>query len=113
MNSKDAFAQLTVSPDRKWTFRSEAHSLNLAAAQDLWYVGGGAFQSASFGYTGRPSGGKDRFAVVFDLSADYQVNPETTLTFYVAHASGKAVVRNVYPRDPNANFAYVELNRRF
>jgi hypothetical protein len=55
----------------------------------------------------------DRFAVVFDLSADYQLNPETTLTFYVAHASGKAVVRNVYERGPNANFAYVELNRRF
>jgi hypothetical protein len=113
MNNEDAFAQLTVSPHRKWTFRSEAHSLNLAAAEDLWYVGGGAFQTTSFGYTGRPSGGNSRFALVFDLSADYQLNPETTLTFYGAHGSGKAVVRNIYPRGPNANFAYVELNRRF
>src|SRR5262245_35074595 len=113
MNNEDAFSQLTVSPHRRWTLRTEAHSLNLAAAQDLWYVGGGAFQAASFGYTGRPSGGRSRFAVVFDLSADYQLNPETTLTFYIAHAFGRAVIRNIYPHGPNAGFAYIELNRRF
>lgn len=50
---------------------------------------------------------------MYDFSADYRLNAQTTFTFYVAHASGKAVVRNIFPGGPNANFAYVELNRRF
>jgi len=113
MNNEDAFAQLTVIPDRKLTLRSEAHSLNLANANDLWYIGGGAFQKETFGYTGRPSGGHKGFATIVDLSADYQFDAQTTFTFYVAHASGKSVIRNIYPDGSNANFAYVELNRRF
>jgi hypothetical protein len=113
MNNEDGFVQLTVSPHRKWTLRSEAHSLSLANAQDLWYIGGGAFQKGTFGYTGRPPGGHKGFAVVVDLSADYQFDPQTTFTFYVAHTTGKAVVRNIFPDGPNARLAYVEFNRRF
>ena len=113
MNNEDAFAQLTLSPNRKLTVRSEAHSLNLTNANDLWYVGGGAFQKQSFGYTGRPSGGQRRFAVVLDLSADYQLDSQTMLTFYAAHARGKAVVRNLFPDGRNANLVYIEATRRF
>jgi hypothetical protein len=113
MNNEDTFAQLTVAPHRKLTMRSEAHSLDLTSAADLWYSGGGAFQNQTFGYTGRPSGGQKRFLAVFDLSADYQFDAQTAFTVYVAHASGKSVVKNVFPAGPNANFAYVELNRRF
>ena len=113
MNNEDAFVQLTISPHRKLTLRSEAHSLNLANANDLWYSGGGAFQKETFGYTGRPSGGRKGFATILDVSADYQFDAQTAFTFYVAHASGRAVIRNIYPDGPNANFAYVELNRRF
>jgi hypothetical protein len=113
MNNEDAFAQLTLSPRQKLTLRTEAHSLNLASANDLWYIGGGAFQKQSFGYTGRPSGGHKRFAVVFDLSADYQLDSQTTLTFYAAHAGGKGVVRNLFPGGQNANLIYIEATRRF
>ena len=117
MNSEDRFAQLTVTPHRKLTLRSEAHSLNLANSEDLWYIGGGAFQKGTFGYTGRPSGGHKRFTAVFDLSADYQFDEQTTFTVYVAHAPGKAVVRSIFPDGPNANFAYVaysdDVNRLF
>jgi hypothetical protein len=113
MNNEDLFAQLTLNPHRKWTFRTEFHRLNLANAQDLWYVGGGAFQKQTFGYTGRPSGGQRRFADLIDLSADYQLNPKTTLTFYAAHAAGKAVLRNLFPNGPDANFTYAEVSRRF
>src|SRR6266540_2067683 len=70
MNNEDTFVQLSVTPHRKLTLRSEAHSLNLANASDLWYVGGGAFQKQTFGYTGRPSAGEKGFATVFDVSAD-------------------------------------------
>jgi hypothetical protein len=113
MNNEDAFAQLTVIPHPKLTLRSEAHSLDLANAADLWYSGGGAFQKQTFGYTGRPSNGQKQFAAVFDLSADYQFDPQTAFTFYIAHASGKGVVKRIFPAGPTANFLYVEVNRRF
>jgi hypothetical protein len=113
MNNEDGFAQFTVAPHRKWTVRGEAHSLSLANAKDLWYIGGGAFQKETFGYTGRPSGGRKRFAVVFDLSADYQLDPLTAFTFYVAHASGKGVIRSTFPNGQNASLTYIELTRRF
>jgi hypothetical protein len=113
MNNEDAFAQFTFNPNRKLAIRSEAHWLKLTSAKDLWYIGGGAFQKQTFGYTGRPSGGQKPFANLLDLSADYQLNSQTTLTLYAAHASGKAVVRNLFPDGPNANLVYVELTRRF
>jgi len=113
MNNEDGFAQFTFNPLANWTVRSEAHVLNLTNAKDLWYVGGGAFQKQSFGYTGRPSGGQRKFANVVDLSVDYQLNSQTTLTLYTAHAEGKAVVRNLFPDGRNANLAYIELIRRF
>jgi len=113
MNDEDTFAQLNFNPIPKLNVRSEAHGLNLTNAQDLWYVGGGAFQKETFGYTGRPSGGRRGFADVFDVSADYQVDPQTILTFYAAHAGGKAVVRNLFPDGHNANLVYIEVTRRF
>jgi len=113
MNNEDGFAQFTLNPRANWTVRSEAHVLNLTNAEDLWYVGGGAFQKQSFGYTGRPSGGHRKFANMIDLSVDYQLNSQTTVTIYAAHAEGKAVVRNLFPDGRNANLAYIELIRRF
>jgi len=50
---------------------------------------------------------------VFDFSADYQLDSQTTLTFYIARANGKAVVRNVFPEGQNAMLGYLELTRRF
>jgi hypothetical protein len=113
MNNEDAFAQFTFNPHANLSVRSEPHWLNLTNAQDLWYVGGGAFQKQSFGYTGRPSGGQRKFANIVDLSVDFQLNSQTTVTVYAAHAEGKAVVRNLFPDGHNANLAYIELIRRF
>jgi len=113
MNNEDAFGEVTFNPHPKWTIRSEAHSLNLASAQDLWYIGGGAFQKQTFGYTGRPSGGHKGFADIFDASADYQIDSRTTITLYAAHAAGKDVVRNLFPNGKDANLVYIELLRRF
>jgi len=113
MNNEDGFAQFTFNPHANWSVRSEAHVLNLTNAKDLWYVGGGAFQKQTFGYTGRPSGGQKKLANVVDLSVDYQLNSHTTMTIYAAHADGKAVVRNLFNDGSNANFVYIELTRRF
>jgi len=112
-NNEDFYGSLNLRPHSKLPMRSELHALRLASRNDLWYLGGGAFQPQSFGYTGRPSGGNRSFANVWDLSADYQVTRNFSLGLYYAHAWGKAVIASIYPKDPNGQFAYVETNLRF
>ena len=113
MNNEDAYATLNVKPWSKLGLRSEAHSLRLASAADLWYSGGGAFQPKTFGYTGRPSGGKQSLANVWDISADYQVNRYFSATLYCGHAWGKSVIENIYPKNPNGSLAFLETNFHF
>ena len=67
MNSKDAFGELVLRPKRV-TIRSDIHVLRLADANDLWYAGGGAFQAATFGYTGRPANGQSTLGTLYDVS---------------------------------------------
>ncbi len=88
MNNQDAFAEVVLRPRPKWTIRSDAHFLRLSNRNDLWYTGGGAFQPSTFGFVGRPSNGSKSLANVYDVSADYQVNPHLALTGYYAGATG-------------------------
>jgi len=113
MNNEDFYGTLNVRPSEKLLFRSEAHTLRLASAADLWYLGGGAFQPRTFGYTGRPSRGSRSLANVWDLSADYQVTRSFSATLYYAHAWGKSVIENIYPNNRNGQLAYLETNFRF
>jgi len=113
MNNEDAYATLNLKPWSRLGLRSEAHSMRLASAADLWYLGGGAFQPKTFGYTGRPSGGHQSFANVWDLSADFQVNHMLTISPYYAHAWGKSVIASIYPRNPNGQLAFLETNFHF
>jgi hypothetical protein len=113
MNSEDLFVQAILRPGRKWTLRADAHRLRLTEGADLWYQGGGAFQRDTFGYAGRPGNGRSDFAQLFDLSADYALDPDTTLSLYVATARGGDVIEANYPRGKNASLAYLELTRRW
>lgn len=113
MNTQDTFAILILRPTPSTTLRTEYHHLRLSEATDLWYSGGGAFQRASFGYAGRPSGGSRSLANVIDLSVDHRVSAATSLTIYVSHAVGGRAVSAIYPRDRQGNFAYLEVTRRF
>lgn len=113
MNNEDGFAELIFRPHPKWTLRSDAHFLRLSNKNDLWYVGGGAFQQNTFGYAGRPSNGSQSLANVYDVSADYQVNSQLTLTGYYAGATGRTVISKVYPKGAGGQFGYAELNWRF
>jgi Alginate export len=113
MNNEDFYGTLNVHPGRKLMLRSEAHALRLATATDLWYLGGGAFQPQTFGYTGRASNGSRSLASVWDLSADYQITPSFSATLYYAHAWGKGVVANIYPNDRSGELVYLETNLRF
>ena len=113
MNNEDAYVTLNVSPASKLKLRSEAHALRLANSHDLWYLGGGAFQPKTFGYTGRPSNGHQGLANVWDLSADYQITKNLTLSPYYGHAWGKAVIQALYPRNANGTLAFLETNFHF
>lgn len=116
MNGEDAFAQVTLKPHASLTLRADVHALRLSNKHDLWYAGGGAFQETTFGYQGRPSGGRRGLGTLFDLSADVAVTPTATLTLYGAGVRGGDVVSHVYPAGgsrPTARFFYAELTKRF
>jgi hypothetical protein len=113
MNNEDFYATVNLHPTPKLLLRSETHALRLASAADLWYLGGGAFQPQTFGYTGRPGNGNRSLANVWDLSADYQITHSVSATLYYAHAWGKSVIANIYPNDHDGQLAYLETNLRF
>jgi hypothetical protein len=113
MNNADAYATLNVRPTSKLALRSEVHTLRLASASDLWYLGGGVFQPKTFGYTGRPSGGNQGLANVWDFSADYQLTRSFAATLYYGHAWGKGVIAGIYPKDRNGQLIFLETNFHF
>ena len=91
MNVEDVYAQLKLRPHARVSLRADLHHLRLSNAKDLWYVGGGAFQESSFGYVGRPSGGKRGLGTLFDVSADFAITPTATATIYAAGVRGSDV----------------------
>ncbi|MFN3323494.1 MAG: alginate export family protein [Bryobacteraceae bacterium] len=113
MNIEDAFGMLILRPHRTLAVRFEAHSLRLANRNDLWYLGGGAFQMQTFGYVGRPSFGRKGLGGLYDVSADWNVHPSLTLSGYLGHVNGGGVLQAIYPRGNNGYFGYVEAIYRF
>jgi Alginate export len=113
MNNEDLYGTLNLRPVSKLGLRSEVHTLRLASASDLWYLGGGAFQPQTFGYTGRPSNGNRGLANVCDLSADYQFTRAFAATLYYGHAFGKGVISAIYPKDANGQLIFLETNFHF
>ncbi len=113
MDNKDQFVQFIDNPAKRVEVRGDLHWLQLASKNDLWYLGGGAFDNKVFGYVGRPSSGHSSFATVADVSADWQATKTVALNFYYAYASGKSVIASIYPVDRNAQFGYVEMVYRW
>ena len=112
-NSGDFYGSAVLQPTAKLYLRSELHTLRLANASDLWYLGGGAFQPRTFGYTGRPSNGNRSLANVWDASAEYQLNKRFSVGMYYGRAWGKSVVASIYPRNQVGQMAYLETNFKF
>lgn len=116
MNNEDVYAQVRLKPVERLTLRADVHYLRLSSSNDLWYSGGGAFQETTFGYAGRPSGGRNTLGTLFDLSADFALNRTTTITLYGAGVRGGGVTSAAYPAggsNPTSRFFYVELIKRF
>lgn len=113
MNTEDAFGELVLRPSSRVTVRADAHALRLANASDLWYAGGGAFQPDTFGYTGRPSGGRAGLATLVDASGDYALNAHVALNAYYGYAVAQPVPTAIYPSGGGAGLGYLELLLRF
>jgi hypothetical protein len=113
VNNRDAFGTITLRPSPKWTISSEVHNLRLSRASDLWFLGGGAFQPWTFGYTGRPSGNMKGLANLYDVSVDYKINPHYTVSGYLGCATGGDVIRTIYPQGRNGRLGYIEFTYKF
>jgi hypothetical protein len=113
MNNEDFYVTGNVHPAKRLALRSEVHAMRLASSADFWYLGGGAFQRKTFGYVGRPSNGNRGLANVADISADYAFTRNFSATLYYGHAWGKGVISAIYPKDANAQFAYLETDFHF
>lgn len=113
MNSKEEFVQLIDKPTPKIDLRTDLHFLNLTAPGDFWYQGGGAYDTKSFGFVGRPGNNHGSFSTLYDISADYALTKQVTLTAYYAHAFGKPVVKAIYPVQADSNYGYFELLYHF
>ena len=112
-NSGDFYGSAVLQPIPKLSVRTELHALRLANASDFWYLGGGAFQPRTFGYTGRLSNGNRSLANMWDASADYQATKTFSVGLYYGRAWGKSVVASIYPRNPDGQMAYLETNFTF
>jgi hypothetical protein len=113
MNHEDFYGSAALRLPRTLAVRSELHALRLANANDLSYGGGGAFQSNTFGYTGRASNGNRSLANVWDISLDIPLRDGFSVTTYYGHAWGKSLIANIYPGGTSAQFGYVETNFHF
>lgn len=109
MNSTDDFVQVIDKPAKTVAVRSDLHWLRLTSANDLWYLGGGAFDNKVFGYIGRPANSSHSLASVVDISTDWQTTKNIDLNFYYAYAQGKTVAAAIYPTDRNMQYGYVEF----
>lgn len=111
-NSAEGFVQLSWRPHAALTLRASARRLALAQRDDLWYLGGGAFDRLSFGYVGRPSGGHAALGHTLDATLEWRVTPTATLSTYAARASGGAAMRATYADLRPATLLFTELTLR-
>jgi len=113
MNNEDFFGILALRPHKAVTVRAEFHALRNTNRNDLWYVGGGAFQPSTFGYIGRNTSGAQSLANLWDTSIDWNVNARLSVNGYYGFADGKSAMHVIYPKGPSAQFGYIEFIYRF
>ncbi len=111
MNVEDFFIQLIAQPRKKLTTRLEYHVWRLENANDRWYMGSGPTQKHGkiFGYIGRPSSGRSNLAQELDFMVNYNVNPHLKAIACYSRVFGEGVVKGVYTKDGNADYASAKI----
>jgi hypothetical protein len=112
-NNRDIMGALIFRPHKNVTTSSEFHSLALANAKDLWYLGGGVYQPWTFGYTGRATGGAKSLANLYDTSVEWRMNRSITATGYCGYAQARSAILAIYPRGKTGALGYLELAYKF
>ncbi len=111
-NLQDVCGQLLLRPTKRLSWRLEAHSLQLANRNDLWYTGGGAYEELNFGYSGRSSGGYTGLGSLYDTYLNYQASKNLTATLFFGYSRGGEVQAATFAgRD--ATYAWLELLAHF
>ncbi|MGZ8916282.1 MAG: alginate export family protein [Methylobacter sp.] len=114
MNIQDAFAQFIVIPTETTKVAVDVHHLSLDSSQDLFYSGAGAtLRSGSFGYAGRNAGGASDIGQLVDIGFSHQLNRYFSWNAYYGHVFGGEVLKNVYGKQADADYGFVELNAAF
>ena len=110
MNNKDLFSSLILAPVDGLTIRSDWRFIWLTRNKDLWYSGAGASKEEGmlFGYSGRPSGGRNYLGNLLDIQANYQLFKFLGLEAYYAHFFGGSVVDATFNDKSNADFFYLQ-----
>ena len=111
-NTEDYTGQVIVQPTRKLELHSEVHKVKLHTVKDEWYLGSGAFQNDSFGYTAFGNNGHRGLGNYVDFNADYQVTGHFRLSYYIGIMSGKGAETS-NPKGKKGGFTYLDLRYRF
>jgi hypothetical protein len=111
-NTEDYTGQVILQPTHKLLLRSEIHKVKLHSANDLWYLGTGAFQSRSFGYIALPDNNHRGLGNYVDFSANYQATGHVALQYYIGAMSGKAA-ETARLTGRKGGFTYLEIAYRF
>lgn len=111
-NTTEVFATAALRPHRLAMVRAGARRVRLSESADLWYLGGGAFEDETFGYTGRPSGGARGLSTILDLSVTVTPARWLTLEAFGALALEDDVIRGTYPGAGTGRLAYLEVELR-
>jgi hypothetical protein len=109
MNNDDGYVQFIDRPVKRLELRADIHWLQLASSHDLWYTGGGAFNSTAFGYIGRPSGGQASYASIADVTSYWQVTSKVAFNAYYSYTKGKSVIKSDFPAGQTGQYGYGEV----
>ncbi|MFH0814066.1 MAG: alginate export family protein [Pseudomonadota bacterium] len=111
MNNEDLFLQAIVKPGKKLAIRTDLHFLWLQEEDDRWYLGAGATRAGGkiFGYQGRPSFGDEKLGTLLDITMTCNFTSYFSTVFYFGRVFGSDVIENIYPREEDASFGFVEL----
>jgi hypothetical protein len=71
------------------------------------------YQPWSFGYTGRSTSGRRSLGNLYDTNVEYRVSRKVTLTAYLGYTQGLAAMEQIYTKDKDGRFGYLEMMFRF
>jgi hypothetical protein len=111
-NTEDYTGQVIWQPNPRLELRAEVHKVKLHSVNDEWYLGTGAFQNSTFGYSMIPDSGHRGLGNYVDFSPKCQVTEHLALRAYVGVMSGKAVETSS-TKGKKGGFTFLEIAYRF